>query len=112
MPFSTDDPGPERRKRGEGAPSRAAAAAASVAAARDLAAATGSSAFTVQQVVERAGGSLKSFYRHFEGKDDLLLALLEEDSRVGAALLADMIDRHRLGRLRIRAWITGLFRLM
>src|SRR4051794_31726344 len=39
-----------------------------VAAARSLAEETGSSAFTVQQVVARAGQSLKSFYRYFESK--------------------------------------------
>lgn len=34
--------------------------------------------FTVQEVVERSGQSLRSFYQHFGGKHDLLLALFEE----------------------------------
>jgi len=34
--------------------------------------------FTVQEVVERSGQSLRSFYQHFEGKHELLLALFEE----------------------------------
>ena len=34
--------------------------------------------FTVQEVVERSGQSLHSFYQYFGGKHELLLALLEE----------------------------------
>jgi len=34
--------------------------------------------FTVQEVVERSGQSLRSFYQYFGGKHDLLLALFEE----------------------------------
>ncbi len=37
--------------------------------------------FTVQDVVERSGMSLRSFYHHFATKDDLLLALIEESVR-------------------------------
>ncbi|MGH9058019.1 MAG: TetR/AcrR family transcriptional regulator [Acidimicrobiales bacterium] len=37
--------------------------------------------FTVQEVVERSGMSLRSFYHHFATKDDLLLALIEESVR-------------------------------
>jgi AcrR family transcriptional regulator len=83
-----------------------------VAAARGLAVETGSSAFTVAQVVTRSGQSLKSFYRQFGGKNDLLLALLAEDIGVGAALLGERIDEHDEPIDRIRAWIAGLFDLM
>jgi AcrR family transcriptional regulator len=38
----------------------------------------GSTDFTVQQVVDRSRQSLRSFYQHFDGKHELLLALLEE----------------------------------
>ncbi|MDE0238230.1 MAG: TetR/AcrR family transcriptional regulator [bacterium] len=34
--------------------------------------------FTVQDVVQRSGGSLRRFYQLFSSKDDLLLALFEE----------------------------------
>src|SRR5678815_4240788 len=34
--------------------------------------------FTVQEVVERSGQSLRSFYQYFAGKHELLLALFEE----------------------------------
>jgi AcrR family transcriptional regulator len=83
-----------------------------VAAARALATETGSSAFTVKQVVAESGQSLKSFYRYFEGKDDLLLALLEEDSAVGALFLQELVDAHRDPVARIREWMFGLFELM
>jgi AcrR family transcriptional regulator len=83
-----------------------------VAAARDLANETGSAAFTVTQVTEAAGLSLKSFYRCFAGKDDLLLALLEEDSRIGADLLADLINRHRDPVDRLAAYVRELFGML
>ena len=59
-----------------------------VAAARDLANESGSANFTVAQVALRAGLSLKSFYRCFRSKDDLLVALLAAESQIGAAFLA------------------------
>src|SRR5438270_5438948 len=60
---------------------------------RELSDATEDASFTVAEVAERAGVSLKSFYRSFTGKDDLLLALLEEDSRAGAIMVRHAIDR-------------------
>jgi len=49
-----------------------------VAAAHQLALESGSLDFTVQEVVDRSGGSLRGFYRNFAGKEELCLALLEE----------------------------------
>lgn len=83
-----------------------------IAAARSLAEETGSAAFTVAQVAHRAGLSLKSFYACFAGKDDLLLALLEEDGGVGAALLRDQVDAHDDPVDRVRAYFYGLFALL
>jgi AcrR family transcriptional regulator len=83
-----------------------------VAAARTLATETGSAGFTVKQVVAESGQSLKSFYRYFEGKDDLLLALLEEDIAVGALFLQELVDAHRDPVARVREWMFGLFELM
>jgi AcrR family transcriptional regulator len=82
-----------------------------VQAARDLANETGSAAFTVAQVTTRAGLSLKSFYRCFPGKDDLLLALLAEDSRIGAAVLAERIGDRR-GDDAVHAYVTELFDML
>jgi AcrR family transcriptional regulator len=42
---------------------------------------------TVPALVARAGMSTKTFYRHFESRDDLLFALLEEELTAGARTL-------------------------
>src|SRR6201994_2761567 len=43
----------------------------------------GNTDFTVQEVVDRSRQSLRSFYQHFDGKHELLLALFE-DALLGA----------------------------
>jgi AcrR family transcriptional regulator len=48
--------------------------------------------FTVQQVVERSGQSLRSFYQYFAGKYELLLALFEESIRTTAEHLAATVE--------------------
>lgn len=48
--------------------------------------------FTVQEVVERSGQSLRSFYQYFAGKYELLLALFEESVRTTAAQLALLVE--------------------
>jgi AcrR family transcriptional regulator len=67
-----------------------------LAAASQLMIETGGLAFTVQEVVDRSQMSLGSFYRAFEGKDELLLALFEKSVAHGAAmqqsLIADIAD--------------------
>jgi AcrR family transcriptional regulator len=47
--------------------------------------------FTVQEVVERSGQSLRSFYQHFEGKHELLLALFEESVTSTVRFLGEKI---------------------
>jgi AcrR family transcriptional regulator len=56
--------------------------------------------FTVQEVVDRSHQSLRSFYQHFDGKHELLLALFEEalrrateQIRAAAQGPADPLDR-------------------
>ena len=83
-----------------------------VAAARALASVSGSSNFTVRDVIAGAAGSRKSFYASFGSKDDLLCEMFAEDCAIGAQMLAEMVDRHRLPRARLDAWIRGLFELM
>jgi len=80
--------------------------------ARDLANETGSADFTVHMICERAGMSLKGFYACFAGKDDLLIALLEEDSRIGATLLAETVDAHAGADERLRAYVNGIFEML
>src|SRR3954463_841471 len=48
--------------------------------------------FTVQEVVERSGQSLRSFYQYFAGKHELLLALFEESVRTSAEHLAASVE--------------------
>jgi AcrR family transcriptional regulator len=47
--------------------------------------------FTVQEVVERSGQSLRSFYQYFAGKYELLLALFEESIRSTAEHLEEVV---------------------
>jgi AcrR family transcriptional regulator len=47
--------------------------------------------FTVQEVVDRSGQSLRSFYQYFAGKYELLLALFEESVRATAEHLEEVI---------------------
>src|SRR3954467_3392154 len=49
--------------------------------------------FTVQQVVERSGQSLRSFYQYFAGKYELLLALFEESVRSTAEHLEQVVAK-------------------
>ncbi len=72
-----------------------------VAAATRLVAERGGS-FTIQELAKEAGVALKTFYRCFESKDQLLLAMLEEEIvggceqlRVAAAPLPGPVDRLR-----------------
>lgn len=48
--------------------------------------------FTVQEVVERAGQSLRSFYQYFGGKQELLLALFEESVRSATEQVRQKVD--------------------
>jgi AcrR family transcriptional regulator len=82
-----------------------------VASARDLANESGSAAFTVAQVTDRSGLSLKAFYQCFKGKDELLLALLAEDSKIGADFLASRIGA-RTGDDAVHAYVTELFAML
>jgi len=63
----------------------------------------GNTDFTVQEVVDRSRQSLRSFYQHFDGKHELLLALFEDALRratsqiaAAASSRADPLDRLRV----------------
>ncbi|MFC7260273.1 MULTISPECIES: TetR/AcrR family transcriptional regulator [Streptomyces] len=53
--------------------------------AQELIAEKGTTDFTVQEVVDRSKQSLRSFYQHFDGKHELLLALFEDALSTSAA---------------------------
>jgi AcrR family transcriptional regulator len=63
----------------------------------------GTTDFTVQQVVDRSGQSLRSFYQHFDGKHELLLALFEDAlSRAADQIMAAASGQAKpLDRLKI-----------
>lgn len=79
-------------------------------AARELSSETQGAEFTVADVAARASVALKSFYRCFEGKDELILALLDEESRVGAEILRQQLDRVTPER-RLEVCVKGIFEL-
>ena len=69
-------------------------------AAQTIIAEKGNTDFAVQEVVDRSRQSLRSFYQHFDGKHELLLALLEdalrrasEQIRAAAYGQSDPLDR-------------------
>ncbi len=71
--------------------------------AQELIVEKGTTDFTVQEVVNRSKQSLRSFYQHFDGKHELLLALFEDALSVGAAKVreAAATESDPLQRLRI-----------
>jgi AcrR family transcriptional regulator len=52
----------------------------------------GTTDFTVQEVVDCSRQSLRSFYQHFDGKHELLLALFEDALRRATAAIAAAAD--------------------
>ena len=62
----------------------------------------GTTEFTIQEVIDRSKQSLRGFYQYFDGKDELLFALLEETIREALADLLEVTDgaADPLGRLR------------
>jgi AcrR family transcriptional regulator len=67
--------------------------------------------FTVQEVVERSGQSLRSFYQYFGGKHELLLALFEESVRWTADHLRDEIAAEDGALERLHRFVVEYYRL-
>jgi len=107
---STDSPWQQRAVDRSLGTARARAVSRSgqiLAAARDLTEETGGLDFTVQDIVDRSGLSLRSFYKHFGGKDELLVALLEELLRGFAQDLRRDVERYDDPVERLRAYVTN-----
>ena len=62
----------------------------------------------VSDIVAEAGLSNQAFYRHFRGKDELLLAVLDEGQRRLVSYLETRLHRVEPGAPRVRAWIEGV----
>ena len=71
---------------------------------------TGSASFTVQDVLARADTSLQTFYRHFSGKDELLLAVLEEWVSASTEAFRSRARRQRDAVARLESVVKGPFR--
>src|SRR5918995_5940536 len=67
--------------------------------------------FTVQDVVERSGQSLRSFYQYFAGKHELLLALFEEAVRSTAEHLREVIANEDDPLDRLHRFAVEYFRM-
>lgn len=83
-----------------------------VAAATELLQEKGSTDFTVQDVVERSRMSIRTFYKYFASKEDLLVAVSETVvAREAVPRLRELIEKHRDPMRRLRAFIEGLVEL-
>ncbi len=67
--------------------------------------------FTVQEVVERSGQSLRSFYQHFDGKHELLLALFEESVAHTAEYLEEQVASERTPLERLHRFVVEYYRI-
>jgi AcrR family transcriptional regulator len=70
-----------------------------------------STEFTVQEVVERSGQSLRSFYQYFAGKHELLLALFEDSIRAAAAHLDEAVAGGEQPLDRVHRFTVEYFRM-
>lgn len=76
-------------------------------AAFDLVEETGSDEFTVQAVVDRCGASTRTFYEHFSGKSDLIIAMYEGVQRESIGALAPLVEVESDPLARLRAFVVG-----
>jgi AcrR family transcriptional regulator len=67
----------------------------------------GDDGFTIQQLVDEAGVALQTFYRHFGGKDELLLAFLERSVAEFCAALRRATEGVDDPIERLHRFITG-----
>ncbi len=64
------------------------------------------------EVAETSGVPLRTLYRQFPGRDELLLALLEEEARLGVEMLTRSIDDAADPTTRLHAFVVGLLDFM
>jgi len=63
----------------------------------------------VAAILQRAGVSTRAFYRHFQSKDELFLALLRQESDTLADRLDRIVDETGDPVGQLKAWINGMF---
>ncbi|MGH9013805.1 MAG: TetR/AcrR family transcriptional regulator [Acidimicrobiia bacterium] len=62
----------------------------------------------VSDIVREAGLSNQAFYRHFRGKDELLLAVLDDGHRRLVGYLEHRLSRATPGAEQVREWVEGV----
>ncbi len=80
-----------------------------IAAAVELLRTTGKVDFTVQEVVDHSGMSLRSFYQHFASKDDLLLAVVEESVHLHVENARRRVKAETDPDAQLRALLVAMF---
>jgi AcrR family transcriptional regulator len=68
----------------------------------------GTADFTIQEVVDRSKQSLRGFYQYFDGKDELLFALLEENIRESIEDMRRAVEAESEPLARLRAFTIRL----
>jgi len=68
---------------------------------------TGFEGFKVASVMRAAGTSALAFYRHFESKDELLVELLLDESRRGAARIDRLVEAAQGASEAVRDWVAA-----
>ena len=76
-----------------------------------LSAAESGKEFTVQEVVDRSGQSLRSFYQYFAGKHELLLALFDEAIRSTADRLDELVAKELTPLERLHCFVIEYYRM-
>ena len=70
-------------------------------------------AIPVAAILQRAGVSTRAFYRHFESKDELFLAMLRQETDALAERLDRICAEVGSGPVdQLAAWISGMFGLI
>jgi AcrR family transcriptional regulator len=64
--------------------------------------------FTIQEVIDRSQQSLRAFYQHFNGKDELLLALFEETVREAADDIRKAVESETKPMERLHVFVIRL----
>jgi AcrR family transcriptional regulator len=62
----------------------------------------------VGEIVAAAGLSNQAFYKHFRSKDELLLAVLDEGTRILRSYLDHRMQKARSPERKVRSWIAGI----
>ena len=60
---------------------------------------------SVRDIVRESGLSNQAFYRHFRGKDELLVAVLDDGQRRLVDTIERRLARRERGAARVRAWV-------